>query len=50
MAALGSEDWRNAIHAGVFSDGADRPSVPELPLLRETPPVLKFERGFWILW
>ena len=37
MAALGSEDWRNAIHAGVFSDGADRPSVPELPLLRETP-------------
>ena len=36
MAALGSEDWCDAIHAGVVSDG--RPSVhgvdSELPLLR----------------
>ena len=32
MAALGSEDWCDAIHAGVFSDG-DR-QCTELPLLR----------------
>ena len=33
MAALGSEDWCDAIHAGVFSVTADR-QCTELPLLR----------------